>query len=271
LTVVLVSLVLAGAGPFQVALAQVEERRNTDSLQAARSTSSAKLAGEELSQVASQIVRRTNSFRQSEGADPVTVNETLARAAQKFADYMASTNRYGHTADGRRPAERAAEEGYEYCLLSENIAYQWSSQGFSVDELALKLTQGWEESPGHRANMLNEHVTETGVAVARSAEQGTYFAVQMFGRPASLAVTFEVENRTSAAIEYTVADEQFALPPQHVRSHQRCMPAELTFSLPAQPTDSAPLPLTPAGGERFIVEASQNGGLRVIAEPGRRD
>lgn len=36
---------------------------------------------------------------------------------------MAKTGKYGHAADGRKPAERAAAHGYEYCIVRENIAY----------------------------------------------------------------------------------------------------------------------------------------------------
>src|SRR5688572_23814457 len=57
--------------------------------------------------VADLVVRRTNEFRKAEGRSPVTVEKKLTEAAQGFADYMAKTDRYGHTADGTRPADRA--------------------------------------------------------------------------------------------------------------------------------------------------------------------
>src|SRR5437660_1586343 len=55
--------------------------------------------------VAEQIVEQTNAFRKAQGRKPVAVNKELARAAGDFARFMARKDRYGHTADGRRPSE----------------------------------------------------------------------------------------------------------------------------------------------------------------------
>lgn len=42
---------------------------------------------------------------------PVDPNPKLTQTAQYFANYMARTNKYGHTADGSRPGERARKHG----------------------------------------------------------------------------------------------------------------------------------------------------------------
>src|SRR4051794_29760615 len=73
--------------------------------------------------VARYIVDKTNEFREQEGRPRVAVNARLSETARDFADYMARTGRYGHTADGNQPADRAARHGYEYCVIAENIAY----------------------------------------------------------------------------------------------------------------------------------------------------
>lgn len=52
-------------------------------------------------------------------------------------------------------------------------------------ELASRYFEGWKKSPGHRRNMLEASVTDTAVAVARSARTGRYYAVQLFGRTAA--------------------------------------------------------------------------------------
>lgn len=129
------------------------------------------------------VVDATNAFRGQEGLDSVRPDRALAKAAQDFADYMARTDRYGHTADGRNPADRARGQGYGYCLLAENIAYQYNSAGFRTAELARGFVEGWKHSPGHRKNMLEPAVTDTAVAVAHSEKSGRYYAVQMFGQP----------------------------------------------------------------------------------------
>jgi uncharacterized protein YkwD len=128
------------------------------------------------------VVAETNQLRRDEGLAATGPDATLRRTAEAFAAFMARTGKYGHEADGRTPGERARHHGYDWCRVSENISYQWSSADFDTAELAQRLVDGWKKSPGHRRNMLDPDVTETAVAVARSAKSGKYYAVQMFGR-----------------------------------------------------------------------------------------
>ena len=128
------------------------------------------------------VVDLTNDLRKSEKRAAVGVEGALRRTAEYFAAFMARTGKYGHEADDRTPGERAHRHGYDWCRVSENISYQFSSEDFETAELARRLVEGWKRSPGHRRNMLDDKVTETAVAVA-SAGSGKYYAVQMFGRP----------------------------------------------------------------------------------------
>lgn len=128
------------------------------------------------------IVEGTNRFRHEQGVGAVRPDSTLDRTAREFAAYLARTDRFDHEADGRTPAIRARAHGYDYCLVAENIAYQFDSRGFSTSALAQGLVQGWKDSPGHRRNMLDARVIDTGVAVVQSRHSGRFYAVQMFGR-----------------------------------------------------------------------------------------
>lgn len=141
-------------------------------------------ASPELDRVEAAIIDRTNQFRRDEGLRKVDVDRKLARAARAFANYMADTGKYGHDADGKKPSQRVKGQGYDYCLVSENISYQYSSKDFSTEELAGRYVEGWKNSPGHRRNMLEPAARDTAVAVARS-RSGYYYAVQLFGRPQS--------------------------------------------------------------------------------------
>ena len=237
---------------------------------AAAAAAAAEPAGErpDVDRVEEQVVRLTNEFRAEQGRERVKPNEELKAAAQYFADYMARTGRYGHTADGDQPSQRARKHGYDYCLVSENIAYQYNSGGFKADELAKQFTRGWIESPGHRENMLEPAVVDTAVAVAR-AENGTYYAVQMFGRPASMRIEFKVKNESRRMVGYTLGDRTFSLPPGVTRTHERCRPGELRFDRPAAP-DGQEKPdaqedkvFHPKSGSAYIVEAGQDGGVTV--------
>jgi uncharacterized protein YkwD len=175
------------------------------------------------------IVSRTNDFRREQGLGTANLNPRLRAAADSFARYMARTTRYGHTADGQTPAERGQKHGYDYCLVSENIGYQYSSAGFATEPLAEGFVAGWKQSPEHRKNMLDPDVVETGVAVARSAN-GTYYAVQMFGRPRSMEIQFKVTNRAGVPVSYTLDDQTFPLPPRVTRTHTVCRPPKMDFA-----------------------------------------
>ena len=91
--------------------------------------------------------------------------------------------------------------------------------------------------------MLEPDATETGVAVARNPESGYFFAVQMFGRPKSLAIEFRIANRSGETVRYRVDDQTFDLPPRYTRTHQTCRTSEVTF-LP--PNSMPPSDLTSA-------------------------
>jgi uncharacterized protein YkwD len=209
---------------------------------------------------AAQIVELTNVFRSTNGLDAVATNRALSDSAQRFAGYMAETDRYGHEADGRRPADRALAAGYEYCAVAENIAFQFSSAGFATEELARRVLEGWEQSPGHRRNMLLPTVVDIGVGVARSERTRRWYAVQLFGRPKSASIGFAIGNRADAAIRYELDGETHALPPRVTRTHEGCFAGELRVLWPDGSTGPA---FAPRDGARYVVQRDQAGQLRL--------
>src|SRR5438128_603281 len=74
--------------------------------------------------------------------------------------------------------------------------------------------------------------TDTGVAIAHSEKSEKYYAVQMFGRPKSLAVEFRIANRTDVTLEYTIAEDKYTLDPRTIQTHTRCRAGEVTFQTP---------------------------------------
>lgn len=212
--------------------------------------------------VAELVARQTNAFRAASRLPPLTVSSTLADAAQRFAEHMAGTEQYGHEADGRQPAERARAQGYEHCMIAENIALQFSTLGFDTEELANRLVEGWVESPGHRRNLLLPQVVDIGVGVARSARTQRYYAVQMFGRPRSAAARFEIANRSDASIRYELDAETFTLPPRVTRTHQGCFGGLLKVLWPEGPASPG---FEPRDGARYSVQRDQGGQLRLQA------
>ena len=141
------------------------------------------VADPDVGRVARVVVAGINHAREEAGAKPVVPDAKLVRAAQAFADYLARTDRFDHDADGSTPMERARKAGYAWCKISENIAYEWNTRGFESDVLAQAFVRDWKESRGHRRNLLDAEVVETGVGVAQSRKTHRWYAVQMFGRP----------------------------------------------------------------------------------------
>lgn len=154
-------------------------------------------------------------------------------------------------------------------MVSENIAYQYSSAGLTTDELAEALFEGWKQSAEHRKNMCDADATETGLAVAQSDETSDDYAVQMFGRPSSQRIAFQIVNRSAAAISYEIGGGSFTLPPQYARTHQQCRPAALRFRWPdgaRTPPKQASQTIHPRDGERYRIIQSEAGQFSVRRE-----
>lgn len=175
------------------------------------------------------VVGGTNELRRQRELPPLRTNRELGRAAEKFARFMARRDEYGHEADGRTPTDRARAEGYRECMVAENISYQMRTRGFDTKELSERLVTGWYDSPGHRRNMLDEDAVEIGVAVAYSDETSRYYAVQLFGRPESMRITFSVRNESRAPVAYRLGDKAWTIPPRAERRHQVCQELDLVI------------------------------------------
>jgi uncharacterized protein YkwD len=217
----------------------------------------------DLSTVGPLVIEQTNAFRGKHGIEPVGTHARLAEAAQRYADFIAGTDRYSHDADGLGPAERAQAAGYEYCVVAENLAYVFSSTGFTTEALTLRLMDGWARSPEHRKNMLLAAATDVGVGVAQSQRTQRYYAVQLFGRPKSAATQFQVANHADTAITYDIDGEMFNLPVQVTRTHTRCTDGTLRLVAPDLVDKEA---LNPRNGKRYIARRDHAGQVRLRAE-----
>jgi len=206
-----------------------------------------------IAEVEAAIVKQTNDFRNEHKLPPLKKNKELTAAANKFAQFMAESGKYGHRADGRTPAQRAKAAGYKYCVVRENIAYRTNTGEVTIDGLIEVFVQGWIESPPHRENMLADYVSETGVGVA-TADGATYFAVQLFGRPKSAAIKLRVTNESAQTRTLIVrandSEDEVELPPNIVITMTRCFPTELQVAGSTSElklTESAELAITDEG------------------------
>jgi uncharacterized protein YkwD len=109
-----------------------------------------------LSSLLQQVVTLTNDFRRQNGLADLTVNNKLNAAAQTHSQNMALQDFFAHEGkDGSEPWDRMTAAGYQWSKAAENIAAGYQT--------AADVVNGWINSPGHRANMLDASVKEIGV------------------------------------------------------------------------------------------------------------
>lgn len=130
-----------------------------------------------------QIIELTNQERAKVGAPAVSDNPLLTTAAIAKAKDMISQNYWSHTApDGRQPWDFIVTEGYKYLFAGENLARNFTDSD--------SVVKAWIASPSHKANLLDSHYREIGVAVVEGFYGGgdSVLVVQMFGtRPSQIA------------------------------------------------------------------------------------
>src|SRR2546423_15699301 len=117
-----------------------------------------------------------NAQRQQQGRRPLIYSSQLDRMAKIQAENMARFQKMAHTVpDASLPTlgDRARYVGYVYGRLAENVALGYPS--------AETVVEGWMNSSGHRRNILDREVVETGIGIARSSAGGIYYC-QVFGR-----------------------------------------------------------------------------------------
>ena len=111
-------------------------------------------------------------------APPVAWNAQLAQAALAHSSDMATHRQFSHQgSDGSESAQRATRAGYRWRHIGENIAAGQISPQEAVE--------GWIESPGHCANLMNPQFSEMGAgyAVSRVRLPGFPYWTQVFGTP----------------------------------------------------------------------------------------
>jgi hypothetical protein len=175
------------------------------------------------------IVEMTNEFRSQQKLAPVVPNAALTVAARAYATFLAQSNLFSHTADGRQPSDRVKAAGYKYCQTAENLALNLDSRGFEVRQLARDAVEGWKNSPGHRKNLMAPHVTEIGVGIAKAPREEKYLSVQLFGRPESFKYQFKITNAAGVAVSYSYGGETQTIDPRVIVTHTSCSPGEISF------------------------------------------
>jgi uncharacterized protein YkwD len=119
---------------------------------------------------AQQATVATNAHRADEGLAALRTNKCLRRAAVRQATRMAQREQIYHQDLG------AVLQECHLSAAGENVAAGYRS-GRSV------VNDGWMESEGHRANILDPAFTLMGIG-ARKGHDGRWYVAQVFGRKA---------------------------------------------------------------------------------------
>ncbi|MGW9386121.1 CAP domain-containing protein [Streptomyces globisporus] len=119
----------------------------------------------------SEVLALVNRERAKVGCSPLSTSAPLTSLAQNFSEDMADRGFFDHTdPDGDTPWDRAAEAGVQG-LAAENIARGQAD--------AQAVMEGWMNSEGHRANILNCDYKTIGIGVHEGS--GGPWWVQNFG------------------------------------------------------------------------------------------
>ncbi|MEW9677152.1 CAP domain-containing protein [Lentibacillus sp. L22] len=125
-----------------------------------------------LSQFEQQVVDLTNQERQKQGLSPLKADTELSKVAHEKSRDMSANNYFSHNSPNYgSPFDMMKSYGISYKTAGENIA-----KGQKSPE---EVVNGWMNSEGHRANILNPDFTHIGVG---HVENGNYWTQEFIGK-----------------------------------------------------------------------------------------
>ncbi|MFT8311576.1 MAG: CAP domain-containing protein [Sporolactobacillus sp.] len=122
-----------------------------------------------------KVVDLTNQERTKAGLQPLKAdNSTLSKMARAKSQDMSDKNYFDHQSPTYgSPFDMMKKFGISYKSAGENIA-----AGQKTPE---EVVQGWMNSPGHRANILNASFTTIGVGYVQGGSYGSYWTQEFIG------------------------------------------------------------------------------------------
>ncbi len=127
----------------------------------------------------SGVITATNRERQKLGLPLLKENTKLNASAELKLKDMFAQQYFEHVSpSGVAVKDLTTQTNYRFIIIGENLALG----NFDSDA---DIVTAWMNSPGHRANILNQRFTEIGVAVGQGIFEGhkTWIGVQHFGHP----------------------------------------------------------------------------------------
>lgn len=124
-----------------------------------------------VSEIEQEVLRLVNIERQKAGLGSFRLSAELSHVARDKSKDMAHNNYFSHNSPTHgSPFDMMKAYGINYRTAGENIAKGYNS--------AQAVVNGWMNSPGHRANILNSSFNTLGVGYYN--HNGTAYWTQMF-------------------------------------------------------------------------------------------
>lgn len=133
------------------------------------------------SKYAEQTIHYVNQERRLRGLHELTIVPELMQASQFHSDYMVEKDCFEHECrNGPTVPQRYEQFNYKVNFYAENIA---AGQATPWEAFV-----SWMNSPGHRANILNENPTTVGAGYRFEPRDGgrvrwAHYWTMNFGRP----------------------------------------------------------------------------------------
>jgi uncharacterized protein YkwD len=125
--------------------------------------------------VVAEVIKLVNVERKKAGCGSLAGESRLHKAAQKHSDLQAEQNSMSHQLPGEASmGDRVTAQGYRWGGVAENVAAGYGTPAAVMD--------GWMNSSGHKANILNCGYKHIGVGVKKSGK-GTLYWTQNFASP----------------------------------------------------------------------------------------
>lgn len=119
-----------------------------------------------------EVLKYTNEVRAEAGVAPLVLDETLSIAASGRSAEMDYYNYFAHTRpDGSSCFNILDEVNAKWNYVGENIAWGYPNPK--------DVVEGWKNSPGHYANMVNPDFKKLGVGVSNEYS-GRIYWTQLF-------------------------------------------------------------------------------------------
>jgi len=129
-----------------------------------------------------RLLEEINQARAMNQSPPLRRSESLNAIAKAHSRDMLERGYFDH----RTPEGLGLKDRFErgrftnWRRIAENISSSQSCSSFNPIKAAV---QGWMNSPGHRHNILDKQMQETGIGIAMDAQGKVFYITQVFVAP----------------------------------------------------------------------------------------